>query len=1351
MKKLLLSFGCLLGTLISNGQCVGALDLPSSSDYVQFVNPFYSYTNEITVEGWVYMDGTMNSTPWIGQATAGLDNMGTNVWHWHGAGANELSWQVNDNGTWRGINSTTMTNGWHHVATVADNASVRVYIDGVLNATGPGISGAMISNSNSEIHIGHDVRFAAGTGGRNGDYKIGELRVWNVARTQTEIAANMSSCLTGSEMGLKLYNKLENGIGGTATSAVGPNGSLVNMNTTTSWVMGSGSECCTPAAALNFDGVDDYVSAPNQSILDFGTGDFTIEANFKSSVSQPNYTGVVSKAGSGANVGVQVVLVNNRIAAEMSNGSTGFGVGNGLIGTTVLTDGNWHHLAMVVTRSLNQVQLLVDGNVEATLINGAISGLNVNSSADLLIGTERTYGIRINGNLDEVRLWNVARTRCDIISYKNCEIPTTASGLVANYHFNEGVDAGSNASVTSLADASGNSNNGTLTNFALIGTTSNWVAPGAVISGSITPVVCPLASALNFDGSNDIINIPGTVNATDLGISAFTLEAWIYLNSSSGAHSIIRKSGDYSFYVYNGNLGAEVWPLGTSNSSWKLFSGSAGPAINQWTHVAFTWNGTIGTLYVNGSEIPSTTTNGNISVSENLYLGASSVYGDYLNGSLDEVRIWNTSRTNCELISYMNCEIPTTATGLVANYHFNQGFASYSNSLETILMDASGNSYNGSLNNFALTGTTSNWIAPGGVISGSVTPAICNLAASLNFDGIDDYVSIDYVAPTTDITHEFWFNTTQPNQGLFAVTNGNPNPSGNDRELYLENGNITAYIWQGGPTEFISSSGIDYADGNWHHIAHVIGASVGGQKVYVDGLLVASGSFASSAFNWNNKVLLGFSAAVSTNNYFNGLIDNVRLWNVTRTQCEINTYMNCEIPTTATGLVANYHFNQGVASFSNPTQSALMDASGNSNTGVLNNFALNGSTSNWVAPGGVVNGYTTTLAPSTITVNSGAICVGQSFTMTPSGAATFTYSNGSDVAMPTADATYTVSGTAVSGCPAIDAIASVTVNSLPVIVSETGSVTVCGDATGTFSLVANNTSTYSWQYQFNSGSISLIDGSYGETGYTTAVMQIPTLESEGWDGYDITCLLTSTEGCTVVSSPKLITVNALPTVTVSSGTICSGESFTMTPGGAITYTYSNGSNVVMPTADDTYTVTGTDVNGCENTAVSSLTVNALPTLSVSSTSTLICTGETATLSVTGASTYTWSTNETTSDIAVNPTTQSTYTVNATDGNGCVNSTTILQDVSLCTGLANNSTSINLLSIFPNPNNGMFTVKSDMDLNLNLTNALGQVIQTIQLNDLNNHEMNIDMLSNGVYFITGQNNNKSVKQKVIVTK
>jgi hypothetical protein len=368
--------------------------------------------------------------------------------------------------------------------------------------------------------------------------------------------------------------------------------------------------------------------------------------------------------------------------------------------------------------------------------------------------------------------------------------------------------------------------------------------------------------------------------------------------------------------------------------------------------------------------------------------------------------------------------------------------------------------------------------------------------------------------------------------------------------------------------------------------------------------------------------------------------------------------------------------------------------------------------------------------------------------MVPGGASTYTYSNSSSVVTPTTDATYTVTGTSAEGCvSSTGAVSSVTVNALPVIVSESGSVTVCGDATGTFSVVANNTDTYAWVYSYNSGPETLIDGTYNETGFNTALMQIPTLESEGWDGWDITCILTSAEGCTVASAPKLITVNPLPTFSVNSGVVCAGASFTMVPSGTLTYSYSNGSDVVVPASTDEYTVTGTDANGCSNTAISSVTVNMLPSVSAVSNNTLLCVGETATLSVSGASSYTWSTAENMTDIAVSPTVQTTYTVMGTDGNGCVGTTMITQNTDLCTGLAQIAGISNEINVYPNPSNGIFNIHISTGYNITILDVLGKVIYTEQLQG-GTYTINLSHYANGLYILKAESNGVSKTVRLV---
>jgi hypothetical protein len=91
------------------------------------------------------------------------------------------------------------------------------------------------------------------------------------------------------------------------------------------------------------------------------------------------------------------------------------------------------------------------------------------------------------GSIDEVRIWNVARTATQISSNMGNSFPTPSPNLVANYRFNQGVASGNNAGLTSLADDSGNNNVGTFSGFAMTGSTSNFVNSGiAVLAAELT-------------------------------------------------------------------------------------------------------------------------------------------------------------------------------------------------------------------------------------------------------------------------------------------------------------------------------------------------------------------------------------------------------------------------------------------------------------------------------------------------------------------------------------------------------------------------------------------------------------------------------------------------------------------------------------------------------------------------------------------------------------------------------------------------------------------------------------------------------------------------------------------------
>jgi N-acetylneuraminic acid mutarotase len=261
---------------------------------------------------------------------------------------------------------------------------------------------------------------------------------------------------------------------------------------------------------------------------------------------------------------------------------------------------------------------------------------------------------------------------------------------------------------------------------------------------------------------------------------------------------------------------------------------------------------------------------------------------------------------------------------------------------------------------------------------------------------------------------------------------------------------------------------------------------------------------------------------------------------------------------------------------------------------------------------------------------------------------------------------------------------------------------------------------------------------------TNTNTQITATINSGTNG-----LITITTADGNTTSLTSFSLNPLPVISVNSGSVCSGNSFTINPSGASTYTISGGLSVVTPTTNATYSVTGTSAEGCvsSNTALSSVTVNSLPIVSATSSNSLICTGESATLTATGASTYTWSTSDNTNAISVSPTVTTTYTLSGTDGNGCENTSTFTQSVSLCTGVAS-LTKEGSISVYPNPFNALFTISGiELNTNISIYNTIGELVKTVQSVNTN-ASIDLSGYSNGIYFIKIQNDKGEVIQKLI---
>ncbi len=208
-------------------------------------------------------------------------------------------------------------------------------------------------------------------------------------------------------------------------------------------------------------------------------------------------------------------------------------------------------------------------------------------------------------------------------------------GLVAAYSFNEGTG-------TTLVDRSGRGHTGTISG-------ATWSTQGR------------FGSALSFDGVNDWVTVSDTV-ALDL-TTGMTLEAWVQPSSLGGWRNVIikeRANGEtYNLYAHTDSNTPAVFIVNASAPGTPLGAmGTSAIQINSWTHVAATYDGTTLRIYVNGVLIGTRAGGGAMLTSTGvLRIGGNGVWGEFFQGRIDEIRIYNRALTLAEIQADMNAPI----------------------------------------------------------------------------------------------------------------------------------------------------------------------------------------------------------------------------------------------------------------------------------------------------------------------------------------------------------------------------------------------------------------------------------------------------------------------------------------------------------------------------------------------------------------------------------------------------------------------------------------------------------------------------------------------------------------------
>lgn len=231
----------------------------------------------------------------------------------------------------------------------------------------------------------------------------------------------------------------------------------------------------------------------------------------------------------------------------------------------------------------------------------------------------------------------------------------------------------------------------------------------------------------------------------------------------------------------------------------------------------------------------------------------------------------------------------------------------------------------------------------------------------LAFDGIDDHIGVEHSASlnfgaNSNITIECWFKTSRTGtyQSFVNKRVSYPSVLGGYAAAIESSGKISLMkVGTQGYSAYVQTVDSNYADGTWHHFAGILaGTNANNFNIYIDGvaqsLTIVSNNYLG---NMATTLDLNIGGGDAPADFFEGVLDEVRIWDRVRTVSEINYYKNTYYCPVDAGLVLNYRFTQGVSGGNNLSLYNVTDNSSYLNNGLLWNFDLSSgnTTSNWVS------------------------------------------------------------------------------------------------------------------------------------------------------------------------------------------------------------------------------------------------------------------------------------------------------------------------------------------------------------------------------------------------------------------
>ena len=1259
----------------------GSLSFNGNNSYVSVPHKDAYNMNSITLEAMVYFNGSTNIGNVILKGSygwgMGITSGGTIEW-W-----NQFSQNEGPNSTYGAV----PVGQWTHIAVTVGNGQTKFYVNGVLNAVA---NEAIINNNNGALYFGTQGECLC----NNFDGKIDEIRIWNTVRTQEEIDANKTACLSGTENGLVSLFKFNDATGTTTVDDMGvSNGIMNNFDSETAWSTSNPDITCASASCslqLTDTPTVNVSSLPTATITASGSTDIVLGSSVTLTASEGSSyewsNGETSQAITTSVAGSYTVSVTNETGCTSSS-----------IPTTVTTYGVAPEITVPVDITVNndpgECGAIVNLNATETIgvpastityspASGSlfpIGTTTVTATATNLVGTSiKTFNVTVIDN--EKPAFSISPTGTVTISIPYLETPNSSSAAVG-YNFANSVPQG--AVITGIDLAYSAKDQG----WGYTGGYTRFYLNGNFIGGNQINGHTVFSLNINYAGSIPGYNYANGANNTfEFGFEGYPgWQGFFY----GGTMTIHYSTNDFVFgpiTVNNvsGTCGAtvvlvapptsdncdvasvtndapETFPVGTTDVTWIA------------TDTHGNTNTITQTVTVVDNQPPVVTTK-NITVQ--LSNGSATITAaDINNGSTDNCGIdsysldktsFNCNNVGTNTVTLTVTDIHGNSASATANVMVTSGGTqatitaggpttfcsggsvtltasagtgylwSTGETTPSITVSTSG-SYTVTVSGSSICTTTSapmvvtvnslpivninaggpTTICEGGSVSLSSSAA----RNALQFNGANYTESINSALPmgNSSRTIEAWIKTTMSGNG--AIVNWGNTTTTHRFGILVISGKL---YFVGENADLIGTITIN--DGLWHHVAVTYdGTTI---SSYVDG--VADATAAISLNTVNTTLRIGQrSVGDNGNELFVGTIDEVRIWNIAKTQSQLQATKNLGVAANSAGLVAYYQMDEASGSITT-------DAS-------TNNVAA-------------------TLISSPARVASGA----------PINYSTYLWSNTATTPAITVNTTgsYNVTVSNAGGCSVTSSPITVTVNPVtPATISATGPTTLCPGATVRLKALASEATTYTWKKW---------DGSqYVDAGSTAYFIDVSVAGQ-----YYVT--MTDVAGCTTNSNvtdiyppnPIVLSITAQGANSCNAPNNGSASVTSLTGGNApytVSWTGPNGFSSsyysINNLAAGTYTVTGKDA--CGTTVSTNVTIvqpDSQPQFMAVSGSTTLCNPE-STVSIAayqGASSYVWQriVNGVTIPVSgsgyyIDANQPGAYYVSMTDAYGCLQNSNIV--------------------------------------------------------------------------------------------